>query len=68
MRSRTEAVLLEARKALYQHGFDLIKPIGDGGFATIYLVRSRQYATDNEFVVKLIDLEGDDNQKLPESL
>lgn len=55
--------IAEVRKALYQHGFDLIKPIGDGGFATIILVRSRQY--NENFVVKLIDLSSDPGNALP---
>lgn len=55
----------EVRKSLYQHGFEIIRPIGDGGFATVYQVKSRQYNED--FVVKLIDLSTDDSNVLPSS-
>ncbi|OHS94573.1 Aurora kinase C [Tritrichomonas foetus] len=62
---RQEELLMEARKNLYHHGFELDAPIGDGGFATVYLVKSRQY--HENFAVKLIDLEVDETQTLPES-
>lgn len=68
MFTRHEALLAEARKALYQRGFDIIKPIGGGGFATIYHVRSRQYDTaESDFAVKLIDISCDDSNALPKS-
>ncbi|KAK8853900.1 hypothetical protein M9Y10_016445 [Tritrichomonas musculus] len=54
-----EEIVNEARKVLYQRGYDDMKPIGDGGYATIYKVRSRQYQDD--FVVKLIDLTLDES-------
>lgn len=54
-----EEIINEARKVLYQHGYDDVKPIGDGGYSTIYKVRSRQYQED--FVVKLIDLTLDES-------
>lgn len=54
-----EEIVNEARKVLYQHGYDDMKAIGDGGYSTIYKVRSRQYQED--FVVKLIDLTLDES-------
>lgn len=54
-----EEIVNEARKVLYKHGYDGMKPIGDGGYSTIYKVRSRQYQED--FVVKLIDLTLDES-------
>ena len=66
--SRLEDVLAEARKVLYQRGFDIIRPIGDGGFATVYLIKSRQYSNpDSDFVVKLIDLALDESHSLMNS-
>ena len=60
-----EEILNEARKALYQHGYEEMVAIGDGGFASIYKVKNRQY--QEEFVVKLIDLSLDESKALPES-
>lgn len=66
--ARQEDVLNEARKVLYQRGFDIIRPIGDGGFATVYLIKSRQYSNpDSDFVVKLIDLALDESHSLMNS-
>lgn len=65
MNIRQQEMLDEARKTLYQHGYEDLKPIGDGGFATIYKVTSRQYQQD--FAVKLIDFSLDDSSSLPAS-
>ncbi|OHS93261.1 CAMK family protein kinase [Tritrichomonas foetus] len=65
MKQHQDELLAEARKALYQHGYEDMVPIGDGGFATIYKVKNRQY--QEEFAVKLIDLALDDTKTLPES-
>jgi serine/threonine protein kinase len=50
----SERLLGEARKALYQRGFDITTQIGSGGFAKCFKVRSRQYQED--FVVKVFHL------------
>lgn len=65
MYMRQQEMLNEARKTLYQHGYENLEPIGDGGFATIYKVTSRQYRED--FAVKLIDFSLDDSSSLPAS-
>ena len=67
MIKRQDEAVNEARKNLYHHGFELCEPIGDGGYATIYKVKSRQYNED--FAVKLIDLEYNEESSgvLPES-
>ena len=57
MQSREEEALAEARKTLYQHGYENMRPIGGGGFASVYQITSRQYQED--FVVKLIDIRPD---------
>ncbi|OHS96458.1 CAMK family protein kinase [Tritrichomonas foetus] len=62
LRKRQDEILDEARKVLYKHGYFLGNPIGDGGFATVYRVKSRQY--DEDFAVKLIDLSVADDEPL----
>ena len=64
---RQQDLLAEARKVLYHRGFDIVRPIGDGGFSTIYLIKSRRYSgPESDFVVKLIDLQKNDSNTLPD--
>ena len=43
---------------LNAHQYDYVKPLGKGGFSTVYLVWSRQY--EQYFAVKVSDLKGKD--------
>ncbi|KAH0788499.1 CAMK family protein kinase [Histomonas meleagridis] len=60
-----ENILNEARKALYQHGYDSLQPIGNGGFASIYKIMSIQCM--EEFAVKIIDISAEESPILPDS-
>lgn len=56
---------MEERLALHEsvmnsHGYDLIKKIASGGFASVYLVNSRKY--NQEFAVKVSDLSQKDGE------
>ena len=65
---REKERLCEARKALYQRGYDIIRSLGSGGFSTIFLTRSRQYNTSESlFAVKLIDICREDSTELPKA-
>lgn len=46
----------EIRATLLEKGFELLDPIGNGGFATVFTVRSLRY--DQIFCVKIIDTSG----------
>lgn len=48
-------------QTLESHGFDLIQQIGHGGFATAYLITSRQY--NQKFVAKVFDISQTDENK-----
>lgn len=65
MNIRKQEVLYEATKTLYHHGYENLRPIGDGGFATIYRVTNRNYQED--FAVKLIDLYSAETSYIPDS-
>jgi serine/threonine protein kinase len=47
-------LLHEARIFLYREGFNVIRPLGNGGYAHIFEVESRRYG--ETFAVKVIDL------------
>lgn len=53
------------RQELDSHGYELMNQIGAGGFASVWLVKSRQY--DIIFVAKIIDLQQDTHRNLPDS-
>lgn len=48
-------------QTLESHGFDLIQQIGHGGFATAYLITSRQY--NQKFVAKVFDISQTDEER-----
>lgn len=49
------------RETLEGHGFDFIQQIGHGGFATAYLITSRQY--NQKFVAKVFDISQTDDER-----
>jgi serine/threonine protein kinase len=57
--SVSHELLREARIFLYREGFNVIRPLGNGGFAHIFEVESRRYG--ETFAVKVIDLGLDAN-------
>lgn len=55
----------EFKSVLQDHSYELIAPLGRGGYSTVYTVYSRQYRMD--FVAKIIDITNNTKYGLVES-
>lgn len=53
------------REQLSLNGYDLLDPIGNGGFATCYTIRSRKY--EQIFVAKVMDIKRKADESMPRS-